>query len=285
MTLLDALVAGEGDALTVFDISLDANRASLERLLAAGARVRWFDHHFAGEPPVHPSLRTDIDPASSICTSLIVDRCLDHRHARWAAVGAFGDNLAASALALCASVGIPPERAAVLRRLGEAINYNAYGDEVDDLMIHPAELHRLMAPFDDPFVFLAETPLCERLSAGREDDLARADALRPSDAVPGAAVYRLDDAPWVRRVRGAFGNRLVEREPQRAFAIASMRADGSITVSVRVPPGASVPAYQFCRRWPGGGGREIAAGIDRLDATALEALAADFIATYGTPRR
>jgi hypothetical protein len=82
---------------------------------------------------------------------------------------------------------------------------------------------------------------------------------------------------------GAFGNRLVEREPQRAFAIASMRADGSITVSVRVPPGASVPAHRFCRRWPGGGGREIAAGIDRLDAAALDALAADFIATYGTP--
>jgi hypothetical protein len=50
-----------------------------------------------------------------------------------------------------------------------------------------------------------------------------------------------------------------------------------IIYSVMVP-GASVPAHRFCRRWPGGGGREIAAGIDRLDAAALDALAADFIA-------
>src|SRR5450755_1583072 len=51
IALLDPVRAGDGDLVTVLDVSLDRNRAALERLLEAGAVVHYFDHHFAGDTP------------------------------------------------------------------------------------------------------------------------------------------------------------------------------------------------------------------------------------------
>ena len=51
--LLDRVQAGTGDEVIALDISLDTNRAGLARLLDNGARVHYFDHHFAGEQPDH----------------------------------------------------------------------------------------------------------------------------------------------------------------------------------------------------------------------------------------
>ena len=48
--------ARAGDELTVLDISLAANAQDLARLLAAGARCRYFDHHAPGTIPRHPGL-------------------------------------------------------------------------------------------------------------------------------------------------------------------------------------------------------------------------------------
>ncbi len=56
IALLERVEAAAGDDVTALDISLDTNRAGLDKLLARGARVRYFDHHFAGEIPNHLSL-------------------------------------------------------------------------------------------------------------------------------------------------------------------------------------------------------------------------------------
>src|SRR5262245_26677760 len=77
--LLDRVTAAAGDELTVLDISARSNAEGLRRLLAAGARLRYFDHHAAGELPRHPNFRAHIDTAPDTCTSLIVDRYLEGR--------------------------------------------------------------------------------------------------------------------------------------------------------------------------------------------------------------
>src|SRR6266545_4359511 len=56
ISLLERVDAGAGDSVTVLDVSLERNRAALLRLLERGARVRYFDHHFAGEVPAHAAL-------------------------------------------------------------------------------------------------------------------------------------------------------------------------------------------------------------------------------------
>jgi len=82
--LLDRVQAAAGDELTVLDISPQANAGDLKRLLGAGARLRYFDHHAAGELPQHANLRAFIDTAPDTCTSLIVDRYLGARDCgRW----------------------------------------------------------------------------------------------------------------------------------------------------------------------------------------------------------
>ena len=48
------------------------------------------------------------------------------------------------------------------------------------------------------------------------------------------------------------------------------RPDGTYLVSVRAPLGNKVGASVLCRRFPTGGGREAAAGINNLPADQLD---------------
>ncbi|MHA7236267.1 acetyltransferase, partial [Burkholderia pseudomallei] len=91
--LLSRVSAGPGCRVTVLDVSHERNRGDVARLLAAGAALRYFDHHFAGELPNHPRFHAYIDTAPDVCTSVLVDRYLRGRHAGWAVVAAFGDAL------------------------------------------------------------------------------------------------------------------------------------------------------------------------------------------------
>ena len=151
--LLARVSAGRGDEITVLDVSLETNRSRLMRMLEAGVRCRYFDHHFAGTVPSHPLLDAHIDTAPSVCTSLIVDRYLRGEHRAWAIVAAFGDNLPESAFAAAAGLQVPGHDLDVLRELGECLNYNAYGESVEDLLFHPAELYRRLRPYTEPLEF------------------------------------------------------------------------------------------------------------------------------------
>src|SRR5690348_6639742 len=128
IALLDALEARAGDEVTALDISFDVNRAGAERVLARGASLRYFDHHYAGELPAHPRLAACIDPSPAVCTSVIVDRHLGGRCRAWAIAGAFGDNLDETARSLAAALGVAADDVELLKDLGVALNYNAYGE-------------------------------------------------------------------------------------------------------------------------------------------------------------
>src|SRR5262245_29961497 len=71
IALLDRVKPVAGDACTVLDVSLDVNRAGLLALLDGGVRVRYFDHHFAGDIPAHPGLDAHIDLSPDVCTSIL----------------------------------------------------------------------------------------------------------------------------------------------------------------------------------------------------------------------
>src|SRR4029079_15650191 len=110
--------AGAGDEVTELDLSFDSNRAAVEALLAAGSRARYSDHHHAGELPSHERLEAHIDTAPETCTSAIVDAWLGGRQRRWAAVGAFGDNLIGTGRRLGAQAGLTPDELSRLEELG-----------------------------------------------------------------------------------------------------------------------------------------------------------------------
>jgi hypothetical protein len=266
--LVGRIKAAAGDELTVLDISFARNAAAVAAALAAGASVRYFDHHYAGELPAHPQLQAVIDTAPDVCTSLLVDRQLDGRRRVWAVVAAFGDNLEASARRAAAPLQLAPHQLAQLQELGECINYNAYGDSVDDLCYHPADLYSAISAYADPFEFMLGEPVFEILRQGRADDLYLANELTPEAANERRAVYALPDAGWSRRVSGSFANQLASRHPARAHAILTTRR-GGFTVSVRSPLEAPRGADALCRQFASGGGRAGAAGIDFLPAAEL----------------
>lgn len=282
ISLLEGLEARAGDEVTVLDVSFDVNRAGVERLLAAGVAVRYFDHHYAGRLPVHRRLDAHIDPAPVVCTSVLVDRFLGGRQRPWAIVGAFGDNLDETAAQLAA--GMPQEATRELRELGRVLNYNAYGESEADLHFAPAELHRRLARHADPLAFVRGDPAFAHLRAGYDEDMARASALVPHLRAPHAAVYVLPDAPWARRVSGVLAGRLARSAPARAHAVVSRLASGDWQVSVRSPLERPYGAATLCRRYDGGGGREAAAGINRLAADALDAFADDFLQFFAEAR-
>ena len=267
--LLDRVDAAAGDELTVLDISLRTNAAELGRLLRAGARCRYFDHHAPGEIPQHPNLRTFIDTASDICTSLIVDRYLSGRQRIWAVVAAFGDNMVKSALRVAESLELEAADIGRLRELGECINYNAYGETVDDLHYHPADLFETISHYRDPRDFIEGEPVLEVLKNAYFDDLCHAESIAPERGNDKAVVFILPDAAWSRRVTGIFGNHLAQAQPQCAHAVL-VRKEGGYTVSVRAPVTRASGADELCLKFESGGGRKGAAGINLLAESELD---------------
>lgn len=278
--LLQRVEAGEGDAVTVLDVSLDKNRAALLRVLENGAAVRYFDHHFAGDIPLHHRLVAWIDADPGVCTSLLVDRYLGGRHRVWAVAAAFGDNLHEAARQAAEPLALPEDKLAQLRELGECLNYNGYGESLEDLHFHPAELYRLVSRHTDPFAFMAEEAAFATLRDGYRADMARVAALQPEAESAGGAVYVLPDAPWSRRVSGVFANDLASAHRARAHAVLTRRSDGTFTVSVRAPKANPAKADELCRQFPSGGGRAAAAGINSLPPEQFDAFVARFSQTY-----
>ena len=277
--LLDRVTAGAGDELTVLDISLKTNSKSVTRLLGAGARLRYFDHHAPGEIPRHANLKAFIDIAPDTCTSLIVDRYLNGRQRLWAVVAAFGDNLAEPAQRAAADLDLDETDLQRLRELGECINYNAYGETVDDLHYPPAELYETLSRYRDPRDFIEGEPVFEVLKNALADDFDRAHAIVPRVATEKSALMVLPDAAWSRRIHGLIANQLARRNPGRAHAVL-VGGSGGYTVSVRAPLEKPYGADALCAKFETGGGRQAAAGVNQLPEADYARFAAEFTRAF-----
>jgi hypothetical protein len=278
--LLRRVVAGEGDQVTVLDISLDKNRDDVQRLLQAGANITYFDHHFAGDIPAHKGLDAHINTSADVCTSLLVNAHLGGRYLGWAVTAAFGDNLHAAAHAAAAPLGLDDAALERLCVLGECLNYNGYGVSEEDLFFHPADLYRRMQPYADPFDFIAKDAAFATLESGMNDDLAQARAVQAESNNDRAALFLLPNTAWARRVSGVFGNELARDYPQRAHAVAMQLDDGTYRISVRAPLSRKEGADVLCRAFPTGGGRAAAAGINGLPESMLGEFSAALRAAY-----
>jgi len=263
--------------ITVLDISLDRNRDDLIDLLQRNNKILYIDHHYCGEVPASSLLTVHIDPAPTICTSMIVDRLLEGRYRAWAVVGAFGDNLDESATQLARQMELGDQEREALRECGQLLNYNGYGAEPADLYFSPEELYRQVSGHADPLVFHRSSPVIATLRRGFQEDMKRASSFSPLCREAGGRVFLLPGEPWARRVAGVFSNELARQEPDLAHALLMPNRDKTFRVSVRAPLNRRRGADELCRRYPGGGGRAAAAGINRLPADRKEAFLADFI--------
>lgn len=281
ISLLERVRGTVDSRITVLDVSLDKNRAALVDLLAAGARIQYFDHHYPGEIPEHPHLETHLDATSDRGTSLIVDDYLGGRFRAWAVVGTFGDNFDDQARRAASALQIPDEDLERLRWLGIYLNYNGYGAAVGDLHIPPDELFLRIKPYTDPLEFIARDEAFTRLETGYGEDMARATDLSPAVEDDAYALYVLPAAAWARRVSGVLANQLASAAPERAHALLTRRDGGGYVVSVRAPLEERTGADALCRRFATGGGRQAAAGINHLPEEEYDRFVQAFRAAYG----
>ena len=280
IALLQKVEASSGDQITVLDISLDRNRSDLDRLISVGAHITYFDHHYAGQIPQSSYLNTVIDESPDTCTSLLVDRYLNGQHSLWAITAAFGDNLVQVAEQRCVMAHLNSIDTQKLRQLGELINYNGYGTQIDDLHFHPARLYQALKQFQDPREAYDEAPEIATLVTGYTEDMEHAKMMIAEIATSIAAVYRLPDTTWARRAVGVWANDLSQDFPARAHLIICPDGENSYTVSVRAAKDHPYGASAFCRRYPGGGGREAAAGINKLPESSLGELIQTFALAF-----
>ncbi|MFG6456131.1 hypothetical protein [Roseateles sp. BYS96W] len=272
--LLRHLPEGPSLEVTALDLCFDRNAGHVRRVLEAGGTVQYFDHHAASLCFEHPCLRTCIDPSPEVCTALLVDRHVGGRHRDWAITGAFGDNLLSVAEKLAQERGHGDEATLQLRNLGLLLNYNAYGETVQDLHFHPQALYEALHAFESPFDFVVSSPHYQALADGYRDDQQHAQSLRPHRESDDGALYLLPAAPWARRLSGTLANALTQRSPGACVALLTARAEGGYVVSVRTRAG--VGADVLCRRYADGNGRAGAAGIDRLPEAELDRFIADY---------
>ncbi len=270
-------------AVYVFDISLDANRTGLMRLLEnSGIQVRWFDHHEAGALPDSPRLQARILNTRGTCTAMLVHGELKNSDARWAAMAAFGDNIPEAGDALLRPLKIPASEAALLREAGELLNYNAYGETNEDVLFHPLEVAERLSRFKDPLEFIRESGLFEPLREQLRKDESHAERLSPEAEKGFAKIYEFPAEPWARRIGATFANRAALKNPASAIAALHPLRDGSYQVSIRAPRSRQVAglASDLAREFPTGGGRALAAGINKLPKEEIPAFNRRFFEFY-----
>ena len=279
--LLEKVTAAAGDKVTVLDVSMDKNRKGVERLLAAGAEVFYVDHHYAGEIPASPKMQAIINEAPDVCTSILVNGHLKGQFCAWAVVGAFGDNLKNSALALAKNISVSDAELTLMENLGIYINYNGYGEDIADLHFAPAELFKLVSPYANPLDFIRDSRTqFEKLENGYNNDMHSAASIKPERATHSTAVFILPNQAWARRVSGVYSNDLTNQFPERAHAVLTEKSNGNYLVSVRAPLRRKTGADELCRRFPTGGGRAAAAGINDLPQAMLGDFIEQFTAFY-----
>lgn len=281
ISLLKQVQAEADDQVLVLDISLDKNREDLSRLLQAGAEIRYFDHHFAGDIPEDSKLQTFINTDPNTCTSLLVDEYLNHKHLPWAVTAAFGDNLHASAITAAKPLGLSDQQLEKLKLLGTCINYNGYGSSLDDLIFTPEDLYRNISHYVDPFEFIETDSNYQQLVSGYKEDLTHAELCKPTHHTNSHNLTILPNEKWARRVSGVYANTLATDNPDRAHAMLTEQDGGSFLVSVRAPLNNKTGADELCRQFETGGGRKAAAGINKLPANDYDLFLEKFTQAFG----
>jgi len=280
--LLNRVYPAADDRITVLDISLDKNREGLNRALHVGAQVFYVDHHFAGTVPASASLKSLINEAPDVCTSVLINHYLRGAYREWAVVGTYGDNLKHTAEGLIKNLHFSAEQAEALENLGIYINYNGYGANIEELHFAPDELYRLLSQYRSPFDFVTDNKAdFQKLEQGYHQDLEAAQstvALVASDTV---AAFVLPDQPWARRVSGVYSNQLANDNPDRGHAVLTVKSNGNYLVSVRAPLNNKKGAAALCMQFSTGGGREAAAGINDLPADMLASFLDAFKKAFG----
>ena len=278
--LVSRVNAGDGDLVTVMDVSHAKNRKDVQRLLDSGAIVEYFDHHDPSELIAHPNITYHINTEPNISTGLIVNSYVKGKNCLWSIATAFGDNHIELAINMAKSEGLDDEQINLLKQIGLVVNYNSYGQTADDLFYSPEEIaEAVKACGSDVFRFTEQSDIFSTLLENFSNDMASAGCQEPYSISENGVIYTLPNEVWTHRIMGSFSNHLVSTNKDLACAISVLNSDGTYRISVRSSINNPHGAGDLCKKF-GGGGREKAAGINNLPESELEEFKEEFEVTF-----
>ena len=261
--------------ITVLDISMEKNTDALLSHLANGTDIFYADHHRAGDIPVADNLQALIDLDANTCTALIVDGYLQGKKHLWAIAATYGDNLIAKADELSQSAGLTQQQSAQLQELGTLVNYNGYGESLQDLHFEPAKLFEALVKYESPFDCINDpNSVFTTLQRAFAEDHSLAQSANTVVDQDDLLAIELDDAAWARRISGVYGNELANANPDKAIVVLTQNTDESYRISLRAPINNKQGAGDICAQFATGGGRAAAAGINSLPKNKLPELVA-----------
>jgi len=279
--LVSKVEAGEGDLVTVMDVSYAKNRKDVRRLLELGAIVEYFDHHNHGELINHPNLTHYLNTEPNISTGMIVNSHVGGKNRLWSIATAFGDNHIESAMEMAKTEGLNDEQILLLKQIGLTVNYNSYGQTVDDLFYSPEEIaEAVRACGDDIFLFPEQGDIFSTLLENFNGDMSSAVCQEPYAIMDKGVIYTFPNEAWSHRIMGSFSNHLVSSNKDLACAIAVLNSDGTYRISVRSSLNNPYRAGDLCSKFNGGGGREKAGGINNLLDSDLDKFREEFERTF-----
>jgi hypothetical protein len=274
--LVSRVEASEGDLVTVMDVSHAKNRKDVQRLLDSGATVEYFDHHDPGELIEHPNMTYHIDTKPHMSTGMVVDSYVGGKHHLWSIATAFGDNHIDLGIQKARSQNLEDSQINLLKQIGFVVNYNSYGQEVEDLFFTPEEIVKAVDDCGkDIFSFTKQGDIFSTLLKNFNLDMGTASCQEPILFNDKCVFYTFPNEDWSHRVMGAFSNHLVSSNKDLACALAVLNSDGTYRVSVRSSINNPYGAGDFCKGF-GGGGREKAGGTDNLQASELDNFKEEF---------
>lgn len=272
ISLLKRVDVNKATSVTALDISMEKNHSALVALLEKEIDVFYADHHRPGDIPASPFLQPMIDTDPNTCTSLIINKYLDEQYVFWAIAAAYGDNMINSAEQLADKYNLSSEQRAKLNELGIYINYNGYGQKLEDLHYAPDELYQLLTQFKDPFDLIAQQgSVFEKLQAAYTQDISQAKSAKVLHDCSTCKAILLPDEAWARRVSGVYGNDLANQNPDKAHIVFTTNGDGTYTISLRAPLNNKQGAGDVCSKFATGGGRAAAAGVNQLPEAEIDA--------------
>ena len=278
--LVSRVDAGEGDLVTIMDVSHAKNRKDVRRLLDSGAIVEYFDHHNAGEMIDHPNMTYHINTEPNVSTGLIVNSYVGGENRLWSIATAFGDNHMDLAMNMAKSENLSDDQITVLKQIGLVVNYNSYGQTVEDLFYSPEEIaEAVKACGSDIFRFTEQSDIFPTLLENFSADMSSAVCQEPYSIGDNTVIYTLPNEAWTHRIMGSFSNHLVSTNKDLACAIAVLNSDGTYRISVRSSLNNPYGAGDLCKKF-GGGGREKAGGVNNLEASELDNFKKEFDSTF-----
>lgn len=260
------------------DIELDKNFSHVLTALQNSCLIKWFDHH--GSQDIENKLCeyknfiSYIDTSRDTNTSLIVFNYIKNiKLIKWVIVGLFGDNIRNTALNYCHRLNLSEDEIYQLSEIGELINYNSYGENIESLLINPIEILNELKNFEEPILFYNEAQIIHSIKKQYLEDFETAKNYLTNNS----NIILLPNANWSRRIYGIFGNWLLRTNKNCIFAILVEFDQEHYMVSIRSSSDKLLDVGSFCRKFETGGGRKIAGGINKLPKSQFQNFEREFL--------